>query len=377
MEGKETKMGFNESVVPQLFRGKTKTYRLREHNVNVGDVLDFEDSQSGRVIGKGKIKKTEEKKISEVDLKDKNHGATYESINELIKAFKSHYPEREVTPETKVFVYTYEFEPNEKNGGTKSESAAKSMTSEEPEAVEKVPVVVPITPEEAPEVIPQIVEPQEEEGKGMAWTPKTSLGKQVLERKIAKIDEILLSGKKIIEPEIVDYLVPNLQSELALVGGRSGKGGGSKRIPIRITAKMHSSGRRFRTSAFFVVGDGDGLIGIGKGSSVEPRTAMEKSLRKAKLNIIRIKRGCGDWECGCGLNHSIPFKTRGHAGSVRVELMPAPKGIGLVADNETKKILKMAGIKDVWVKTYGNTSNRINLISAVFDALKKLYVYEK
>ena len=243
---------------------------------------------------------------------------------------------------------------------------------ESPEATEALPIV-PITPEEAPKVIEVPVE----EKKEITWRPKTSLGKQVLEGKIKSIDEILFSGKKIIEPEIVDYLVPNLQSELVLIGGRAGKGGGIQRIPVRITAKMHSSGRRFRTSALFVVGDGDGFIGVGRGGSIEPRTSMEKSLKKAKLNVIRIKRGCGDWECGCGTNHSIPFKTEGHCGSVRVKLMPAPKGVGIVANNETKKLLRMAGIKDVWIKTFGNTSNRINLIYAVFDALKRLYVYEK
>jgi small subunit ribosomal protein S5 len=62
---------------------------------------------------------------------------------------------------------------------------------------------------------------------------------------------------------------------------------------------------------------------------------------------------------------------------VKVYLLPAPKGVGLVADPESKKILKLAGIKDVWIKTYGNTSTRINLISAIYNALKNLYVYEK
>jgi len=71
------------------------------------------------------------------------------------------------------------------------------------------------------------------------------------------------------------------------------------------------------------------------------------------------------------------IQNRRHCGSVRVKLMPAPKGVGIVANNETKKLLRMAGIKDVWIKTFGNTSNRINLIYAVFDALKKLYVYDK
>lgn len=254
------------------------------------------------------------------------------------------------------------------------EEIKETNSAEEVEVATTLPVV-PITPEEVPAVIPVI--PPVEERKRTSWKAKTALGRQVLEGKITNIDEILSSGKRIIEPEIVDYLVPNMQSELILIGGRPGKGGGIERIPIRITAKMHSSGRRFRTSALFVIGDGNGIIGVGRGGSVEPRTSMEKSMRKAKLNIIKIKRGCGDWECGCGTDHSIPFKTKGHSGSVKVELMPAPKGVGLVVDKETKKLLKMAGIKDIWIKTFGNTSNRINLISAVFDALKRLYIYEK
>jgi len=95
------------------------------------------------------------------------------------------------------------------------------------------------------------------------------------------------------------------------------------------------------------------------------------------MNIIKVWRGCGSWECGCDALHSIPFKTEGKCGSVRVILMPAPKGVGLVADDESKKILRLAGIKDIWVKTFGNTSTHINLITAVYNALKNLYIYER
>ncbi|MBI2543557.1 MAG: 30S ribosomal protein S5 [Candidatus Aenigmarchaeota archaeon] len=242
----------------------------------------------------------------------------------------------------------------------------------EEKAIEKE-IVIPETPEEAPKIEAVPVEEKRE----TSWKPKTSLGREILEGKIKSIEEILHSGKKIMESEIVDYLVPTLQSDLILIGGRAGKGGGIQRIPIRITTKMHSSGRRFRTSSMIVVGNSDGIVGIGRGSSIEPRTSMEKALNKAKLSVIKIKRGCGDWECGCGTEHSIPFKTKGKSGSVRIELLPAPKGVGLVADNESKKILKIAGIKDVWVRSFGNTRNRVNLILAVYDALKKLYLYEK
>ena len=162
-----------------------------------------------------------------------------------------------------------------------------------------------------------------------------------------------------------------------MVGGRAGKGGGKQRIPIKITAKMRRSGRRFTTNAFIVVGNENGIVGVGRGSAIEARDSIEKAIRRAKLRIIKAKRGCGSWECGCGEEHSIPFKVKGKSGSVRVILMPAPKGVGLVTDNESKKIFRLAGIKDIWIKTFGNTSARMNLISAIFDALKKLYVYEK
>lgn len=209
------------------------------------------------------------------------------------------------------------------------------------------------------------------------WVPKTRIGKEVFSDQITSIDEVLDMGIPIRESEIVDKLIPDLKNEVVLIGGRTGKGGGIQRIPVKITAKMHRSGRRLASSAFVVVGNENGLVGIGKGNALEARDAIGKALKRAKMNIIRIKLGCGSWECKCGTEHSIPFKTLGKSGSVRVELLPAPKGVGLVAENEAKKILRLAGIKDVWVRTFGNTPARINLVTAIFDALKKLYLYER
>lgn len=209
------------------------------------------------------------------------------------------------------------------------------------------------------------------------WIPKTKIGKDVFSGLITNIDDVLNLGIPIRESEIVDKLVPDIKNEVILIGGRTGKGGGIQRIPVKITAKMHRSGRRLASAAFVVVGDENGLIGIGKGNAIEARDSIAKALKKAKMNVVRIKMGCGSWECECGMPHSIPLKTVGKCGSVTVELLPAPKGVGLVAENEAKKILRLAGIKDVWVRTFGNTPARINLISAIFDALKKLYVYEK
>ncbi len=128
------------------------------------------------------------------------------------------------------------------------------------------------------------------------WKPKTELGKRVAEGSITSLEEIFSSGKKIKEPEIVDKLLPNLQSDIILIGGSPGKGGGIKRTPTRRTARMHRSGRRYRVSALVVIGNGDGYLGIGKSRSIEHRDAIEKATQEAKLNIIPVKRGCGSWE---------------------------------------------------------------------------------
>jgi small subunit ribosomal protein S5 len=228
---------------------------------------------------------------------------------------------------------------------------------------------------EKPELIKKPEEVVRVEEEIEAWIPKTSLGKSVIQGKVTDINKILESGVKIKEHQIVDRLVPNIESELVLIGGRPGKGGGIQRTPIRISAKMHRSGRRYSSTAFAIVGNKDGIVGIGKGRGKETRASIEKAIQKAKLNIIKVPRGCGSWECECGEPHSIPFKTKGKSGSVRVELIPAPKGIGLAVDDESKKILRLAGIKDVWGRTLGDTGTRFNLIKAVFNALKNLHRY--
>jgi len=100
--------------------------------------------------------------------------------------------------------------------------------------------------------------------------------------------------------------------------------------------------------------------------------AREKSMRKAKLNIFRIRRGCGSWQCGCGKPHSIPFTVTGKCGSVEVKFMPAPKGKGLCCASDIAKVLALAGIKDIWAKTRGQTRNRLNFVYACEDALRQL-----
>ncbi len=204
------------------------------------------------------------------------------------------------------------------------------------------------------------------------WTPRTSLGKRVMGGEITSIEEIFKKNYVIKESEIIDYLVPNIEDEIIFIGGMPGKGGGKKRTPLRITTRMHQSGRKRTLHALVAVGNKDGLLGIGYATGKDALSAITKATTQAKLNIIPIRRGCGSWECECGGAHSIPFKTQGKVGSVKVRLIPAPRGIELCVAPEIKKIIRLAGIRDLWTKSMGQTDTRINFVMANFNALKSL-----
>jgi small subunit ribosomal protein S5 len=204
------------------------------------------------------------------------------------------------------------------------------------------------------------------------WKPKTTIGKKVKEGKITDIDELLDNGESILEVEIVDTLLPDLESELLLIGQSKGKFGGGQRRVFKQTQKKTSEGNRPKFATIVVVGNKNGYIGLSYGKSRETVPAREKAIRKAKLNIMKIKRSCGSWQCNCGEPHTIPFAVSGKSGSVSVKLMPAPRGTGLIAHKEIQKILKLAGITDVWSKTLGHINTTSNLIKACEAALKNL-----
>ncbi len=204
------------------------------------------------------------------------------------------------------------------------------------------------------------------------WKPKTELGKKVKSGEIKDIDYILDNGFGIMEPEIVDILISNLESTLILLGQSKGKFGGGKRSIWRQTQKKTKEGNKPKFSSLVVVGNRNGYIGIGYGKAKETVPAREKALRNAKLNIIKIKRGSGSWESEAKEPNSIPFKVEGKMGSSKIILMPAPKGTGLRIEKECAKLLELAGIRDIYSKTFGQTRTKMNLIYACFDALKNL-----
>ncbi len=189
------------------------------------------------------------------------------------------------------------------------------------------------------------------------WEPKTTLGRMVKEGTITDIDEILEKGLPIMELEIVNTLLPDLEEEV---------------MDVNLVQRMHKSGRKVNFRVIVAVGNKKGYVGLGQGKAKEVGPAIRKAVDNAKYNIIKVRRGCGDWGCVCGREHTVPFKVSGKSGSVRVTLIPAPGGVGLAVGDVGKTILGLAGIYDVWSQTMGQTQTTINFANAVFDALKNL-----
>jgi len=186
------------------------------------------------------------------------------------------------------------------------------------------------------------------------WIPRTNLGKMVLEGQITSIDQVFQMHYRILEPEIVDRLLPNLEQEV---------------VDVKIVQRQTDAGEKTRFKALVVVGNRDGYVGIGTGKSAQVVLAIEKAIKNAKLNIIPVKRGCGSWECACGEPHSLLAKAEGKYGSVRMEILPAPRGLGLVAGETQKIILALAGIKDCWTRSFGETRTPLSVIGATYKAL--------
>lgn len=189
------------------------------------------------------------------------------------------------------------------------------------------------------------------------WVPKTDVGRQVKSGAITSVEEIFSSGKKILEHEIVDHLYPDMAEET---------------LEVSSTQRMTDNGRKAQFRAIVLVGDRKGHFGIGAGKSEEVKPAIESAVKNAKRNLVSVPLGCGSWECGCGQRHSVPIKVVGKLGSVQVTLKPAPRGLGIAANDVVKKVLSVAGVKDVWSFSRGRTRNIYNTAMATANALEEL-----
>ncbi|WP_435078245.1 30S ribosomal protein S5 [Halococcus sp. AFM35] len=186
------------------------------------------------------------------------------------------------------------------------------------------------------------------------WEPRTRLGKQVAEEEITTMDEALNSGLPLKEPEITDQLL-SLEDDV---------------LDINMVQRMTDSGRRVKFRCVVAIGDRNGYVGYAEGRDDQVGSAIQKAIEIAKLNMVRVSRGCGSWECGCGRPHTVALRTDGKAGSVEVELRPAPRGLGLAAGATARSVLELAGIEDIWTHSSGKTRTTVNFAKATFNALK-------
>src|SRR5437660_6269148 len=132
-------------------------------------------------------------------------------------------------------------------------------------------------------------------------------------------------------------------------------------VAINRVAKVGKGGRRFSLTALVVVGDGDGMVGVGYGKAKEVPAAIAKGVEEAKKNFFRVPRIAG----------TIPHPIQGEAAAGVVLLRPASAGTGVIAGGPVRAVLECAGVHDVLSKSLGS-DNAINIVHATVAALKAL-----
>ena len=134
-----------------------------------------------------------------------------------------------------------------------------------------------------------------------------------------------------------------------------------KTINIARVSKTVKGGRKMKFSALVVVGDGNGVVGVGLGKSVDIMYAVNKAEEDAKKNLVRVTL----------MGTSIPHELVAEFGASSVVLKPAPKGTGIIAGGKVKSVLQLAGISDIRAKCLG-TNNPGNVVKATFEGLRAL-----
>ena len=126
-------------------------------------------------------------------------------------------------------------------------------------------------------------------------------------------------------------------------------------------SKVVKGGRRFSFAALVVVGDRAGTVGIGYGKANEVPLAVEKGVKDAKKSLQRIAL----------VDRTIPHRVDGKYGAIRIIMVPASPGTGVIAGSSARAVLEYAGVQDILTKVYGSTSAK-NVVKATLNGLLRL-----
>ena len=140
----------------------------------------------------------------------------------------------------------------------------------------------------------------------------------------------------------------------------------NKLVCVNRVTKVVKGGKNMKFSALIVVGDGNGMVGIGMGKAAEVPEAIKKATAAAKNNMVKISL----------VGTTIPHEIVGEFGSGKVILIPANEGTGVIAGGPVRQILEVAGIKNIRTKSLGS-SNPINCVKATFNGLCNLRTAEE
>merc|ERR1712204_154830 len=144
-------------------------------------------------------------------------------------------------------------------------------------------------------------------------------------------------------------------------------------MQIMPVQKQTSAGQRTRFKCVVAVGDHNGHIGMGTKCAKEVATAIRGGINAAKCGVVPVRRGY--WGAKIGLPHTVPMKVHGKCGSVRIRLVPAARGTGIVGSPVMKKMLGFAGVADAFSCTCGHSRTTENFMKATFEALRATYAY--